>query len=75
VDAGLARAIRRNQQTGVSDSEGRFEEEALAFHSRIRDGYFHLAAMEPDRFRIVGGDQSPAATNRQILSELEPLLE
>jgi dTMP kinase len=75
VDAGLARAIRRNQQTGVSDSEGRFEEEALAFHSRIRDGYFHLAAMEPDRFRIVDGDQSPAATNRQILSELEPLLE
>ncbi len=31
----------------------RFEKEEIAFHNRVRQGYLHLAAEEPDRFLVV----------------------
>ncbi len=74
VEAGLGRAIRRNLEAGVSDSEGRFEEEAVAFHNRVRDGYRHLAEVESARFTIIDGSGNPEETHRQIWSQLAPLL-
>ncbi len=47
---GLERAISRN--SGAEQDEGRFEQEALAFHERVRDGYLDLARNE-ERFRVV----------------------
>ncbi len=55
--AGLARARGRNSSRGL-DAEARFENEDLAFHRRVREGYLALAKQEPGRFRIV--DASPA---------------
>ncbi len=74
VENGLERAMKRNHETGVTHSEGRFEEEELVFHNRVREGYLHLAEMEPKRFKIVDGSQSPEETHRQILSLIDPLL-
>lgn len=50
---GLRRARRRNDELGISATEGRFEDEELAFHQRVRDGYLLLAGQEPDRFRVL----------------------
>jgi len=36
---GLRRANKRNTTDGISIEEGRFEAEALDFHTRLRDGY------------------------------------
>ena len=50
---GLARAWNQLDSGARSRSEGRFEEEALAFHERVRAGYLDLARIESERFRIV----------------------
>jgi dTMP kinase len=59
IDAalGIARAHGRNTSRGL-ETEARFENEALAFHERVRQGYRTLAKQEPDRIRLV--DASPA---------------
>ncbi len=54
VEIGLERAISRINST-IGAREERFELESLEFHRRVRDGYLHLAAREPDRFVIVDG--------------------
>ncbi len=74
VTVGLARAVQRNHQEGVSDTEGRFEEEAVSFHTRVREGYLALTASEPDRVKRIDGNRSPEETHQQILSLMEPLL-
>jgi dTMP kinase len=68
AEVGLNRAMERNQQKGIADFEGRFEEEALVFHERVREGYLRLAEEEPERFRIVDGTRSPEEAHSQILS-------
>ena len=74
VEEGLGRALARNGREGTSQSEGRFEAEALAFHQRIREG-FHLRAKRwPERFRMLDATQSPEAIVAQAMQELEPYL-
>ncbi len=74
VKIGLDRANQRNRANGVTGTEGRFEEEEIAFHNRVREGYLSLAARDPERIRVVRGDQSPDRTCREILSFILPLL-
>ncbi|HYA88909.1 MAG TPA: dTMP kinase [Nitrospirota bacterium] len=55
--AGVARARGRNNIRGL-ETEGRFENESIAFHERVRQGYLALARQEPERFRIVEASRS-----------------
>ncbi len=50
VEAGLARKKGRKQD--------RFEQEAIAFHQKVRRGYLALAGVEPDRWLVVDAEQS-----------------
>lgn len=50
---GLERAGKRNADAGITQTEGRFEGESLAFHKRIRDGYLALARKNPERISII----------------------
>lgn len=52
ADEGLQRALRRNTDSG-NPQEGRFEQEALAFHGKVRQGYLNLANQDPQRFRVI----------------------
>lgn len=70
----LARARRRNDDRRMAADEGRFEEEALAFHLRVRRGYLELAEAEPDRFRVVPADGSAADVQRRVLASVGDLL-
>jgi len=73
----LERARARNEGLGVADSEGRYEQEALAFHRRVRDGYLALAAAEPRRIAIVDARGAPAEVAHRVslaLSDLLPVL-
>ncbi|MFN3430953.1 MAG: dTMP kinase [Candidatus Sericytochromatia bacterium] len=58
-EEGLARVAR-------SRAIDRLEDEAIAFHHRLRDGYLALAAAEPDRFVKVDATQ-PAESVQQTL--------
>ena len=50
VEAGLARKKAKRQD--------RFEQEELAFHHRVREGYLKLAASDPKRWLIIDATQS-----------------
>jgi len=50
---GLARARERNLSEQLEESEGRFEQEALSFHVRIRAAFLEQAREEPKRFIVI----------------------
>lgn len=58
---GLARANTRNEEEGKVVSEGRFEAESIAFHTRVRKGFLDWAAKHPGRFAVIDGSQTPDA--------------
>ncbi len=72
---GLARAWKQLDDGSRVGRESRFEEEAVAFHEKVRSGYLELANLEPERFRIIDAsqdEQNVKAQIRKILSNLEP---
>lgn len=75
IDAavGLARARGRNSSRGL-EAEGRFENEQLAFHDRVRQGYLLQAKREPDRFRIVDASAAPDQIQNRIREIVEKAL-
>jgi len=62
---GIARARGRNNSLGL-EAEARFENEALVFHERVRQGYLTLVAQEPDRIRIVDASGTSEAVQEQV---------
>ena len=72
AEVGLSRALARNGREGLTQSEGRFEAEALAFHQRIREGFLARAARWPERFRVLDASQSPEDVAAQAKRHLQP---
>ena len=62
---GVGRARGRNNSRGL-DQEARFENEAIAFHERVRQGYLTVARAEPDRVRLVDASRSLEAIQAEI---------
>jgi dTMP kinase len=61
-DIGLQRARAR------SAAGDRFEDEQLAFFSRVRESYLERARMEPQRMRVLDASAAPEVLLRQALS-------
>ncbi len=74
VEEGLARARRELAQGGRSPLETRFENEALAFHNKVREGYLALYRENPNRFRRVDARGSVGAVNRRVMEILGDFL-
>ena len=74
AEVGLERALARNGREGLTQSEGRFEAEALAFHQRIREGFLLRAARWPERFRVLDASLTPDAIMAQAFEHLSPYL-
>lgn len=66
-EAGLARA----RQRGAGGD--RFEDEALAFFTRVRDHYLALARAEPQRFRVLDATLPPAMLLERAVAALQGL--
>ena len=64
------------EQPGRADEEGqrRFEDEPLAFHRRVRQGYLKLAAAEPDRFAVLDATKPPEELEEAIWEQVQPLV-
>ena len=71
AEAGLARALARNGREGLTQSEGRFEAEALAFHRRIREGFLARAARWPERFCVLDAELPPERLLEQALARID----
>jgi len=70
TETGLARAHKRNAQTG--DIETRLDQESLAFHRKVRGGYHQLAEDEPRRVRLIDGNRAEAAVATDVWTAVEP---
>jgi len=51
---------------GVRGSGDRMEQQGLAFHERVREGFLELAQNEPRRIRVIDARGSVAAVQREI---------
>ena len=68
ADEGLARARGRNAATAAR--EGRIDEEKIAFHRRVRDGFLELAVESPGRFRVLDATEETDRIARRIAHDL-----
>ncbi|MFV2082173.1 MAG: dTMP kinase [bacterium] len=66
----LVRVRKRNIRNSSTD-ETRFDDEELAFHERVREGYLAISGREPERFLILDGMASPDDLARKVMEELE----
>jgi len=70
VKTGLKRAWKEIDRGTRESVETRFEEEALAFHEKVRSGYLELARFEPDRFYTIDSGLSVAGVFEDIKKSL-----
>src|ERR1700680_3490843 len=68
----LGRARRRNQRASRNRSGGRgdgkrLSRETRTFFARVREGYFAIAAREPQRVVLVDASGTPSQTHSQIM--------
>lgn len=66
VEAGLARKRTKGRD--------RFEQEDIAFHRRVGEGYLKLAAGEPERWLVIDASQSKKAIAETIWHRVRQLL-
>jgi dTMP kinase len=66
AEAGLARKRDKKQD--------RFEQEDIAFHRRVREGYLKLAADEPKRWLVLDARQSKRRIAEIIWQKVNQLL-
>ena len=66
AEEGLARKKTKRQD--------RFEQEDMAFHQRVREGYLKLAAKEPQRWLVIDGSQPRRKIAQIIWQRVSELL-
>lgn len=74
-ERGLSRARARNLAFDFTIEEGRFEEEDIIFHRKVREGYLALACEESGRFRVIDGNTKIEEVSHQIFKIVLPLFE
>jgi dTMP kinase len=65
VEIGLDRALKRNKSLELN-GQGRFEQETITFHHRVREGYLTLAYEFPERFSIIDATLTPEKVEDHI---------
>jgi len=69
VKVGLARATARNNK-----GQDRFEQEKVAFHRKVREGYLRLSRRNPERFVVVDGTGERNTVEAEIFERIRPFL-
>lgn len=69
VEAGLSRALARNDET-ADNSESRIDEEEMSFHEKVREGYLTLAGKEPERFLVLDAREKPDRLEELVMNEV-----
>ena len=57
-----------------SPASDRFEQEEMAFHQRVRQGYLAQAEQQPDRWVILDASGSPDAIAEALWDAISPLI-
>ncbi|HZR38777.1 MAG TPA: dTMP kinase [Ktedonobacteraceae bacterium] len=62
-------------QSGLRESQSRFDREALAFHQQLREAFLALARTHPQRIKVIEASQSQEQIHQQIVALVERLLQ
>ncbi|MDR0841794.1 MAG: dTMP kinase [Acidobacteriota bacterium] len=73
-EVGLTRARRRNALDPAAAAEGRFEDEAISFHTRVREAYLELAKSYPGRFCVIAAAGAPDEVAARIAAAIDDWL-
>jgi dTMP kinase len=71
-ETGLARARGRNPDGPARET--RLEEQAIAFHHKVREAYHEIARREPQRFRLIDGNEALDAVAAKVWNQVLPLI-
>ena len=71
VQEGLARARERNRESTSHSDEGRFEQEEINFHRRVRAGYAKMARKESERYITVPASGKPSDVHEALWTALK----
>ncbi|MDM8549511.1 dTMP kinase [Desulfobacterales bacterium HSG2] len=69
-EIGLSRAWKQIESGARTQKESRFEEEALAFHKKVRAGYLEIAGLEPERFTVIDASADENQVQNHIIAIL-----
>jgi dTMP kinase len=58
----------------IPGAPDRIEQESLAFHQRVRQGFLDLAAADPGRYLVVPAADPPDAVHARVRTRIAPLL-
>ncbi len=58
----------------IGGQPDRIEQESLAFHERVRQGFLGLAMAAPDRYLVLPADQPPDTVQQALRARITPLL-
>lgn len=77
LDIDAAGGLQRKQLHAADDASqwNRMEQEALAYHQRVRDGYLQMAAAEPGRWLLVDAAQAVSTVQATVRKRVAALLE
>lgn len=73
-EASLKRVEARNGALGASFTETRFDQEALSFHRKVREGFLAIAKKEPQRAVLLPADQPLEAVEAAIWAHVSAVL-
>ena len=73
AEVGLARAKARSGENGPDPD--RYEKEDLTVHEKRREAFLDLAASEPQRCKVVNGNQPADSIAQEIERLVVPLLQ
>lgn len=72
--AGLERARRAAGKEGRQGRGDRLEQEDLAFHVRVREGFLAIAREWPNRVQVVDGNRAQPLVHAEIVQRVEHFL-
>jgi dTMP kinase len=73
-ETGLRRARQRNSLDPAAAAEGRFEDESVSFHARVRQAYLDLAEAHPQRFYVIPAADDPDVVFARIAALIDQWL-
>jgi dTMP kinase len=74
VELGLDRSWLRLRAEDKAGMESRFENEAMGFHTRVREGYLSIARKEPQRVKVVDASNLPEVVEKAIWDRVSDYL-
>jgi dTMP kinase len=74
IDSRAALTRARSRDGGASREEARFEQEDVAFHDRVRQGYLDLVQWDPGRYVVLDASGSVEEVHRRVLEGVTRLV-